>query len=182
MSIRVKNRGTGAGGKNTNANGLSHEKKVCLMSEFEIIKEEKLYNEIKFKGSSKTFKITRKAKFRKLLKESENTKVKAAHGCKEPDECYIDDTRKIIFIFEHKFQRCSGSVCEKIQTAEFKHYNYSRRYPDYKIVYSYILSSWFVDNCESELEYLKKKCIPVFINNSDNFKSDVVRMIINNKF
>ena len=28
-----------------------------------------------------------------------------AHGCKNPDECYIDEERKIMFIIEKKFQQ-----------------------------------------------------------------------------
>ena len=34
-------------------------------------------------------------------------------GCKEPDECYIDNANKTMFIIEKKFQQVSGSVCEK---------------------------------------------------------------------
>lgn len=37
------------------------------------------------------------------------------HGCKQPDECLIDENNKILFILEKKFQNNNGSVCEKIQ-------------------------------------------------------------------
>ena len=51
--------------------------------------------------------------------------MEKAHGCKNPDECYIDKESKNMFIIEKKFQQCSGSVCEKIQTPHFKKWQYS---------------------------------------------------------
>lgn len=177
MPIRVKNRGTGAGGKNTTKNGHKHEKNVSLSTEFNVIKQEKLYDEIVFKGYSRVFKFTKKAKFKKLMESKEDKRTPPGHGCKHPDECYIDETRKIIFILEHKYQQCSGSVCEKIQSGDFKVYNYSLRYPDYKIEYMYILSSWFLNNCQAALEYLEKKNIKVFFNNKPDFKNDICKVL-----
>lgn len=45
---RIKNRGTGAGGANTNANGLSYE--ALTMLPYDIIEEEENYMKIKFHG------------------------------------------------------------------------------------------------------------------------------------
>ena len=36
----IKNRGTGAGGSNTNKNGLSYEKKTLLNSQFDCVRKE----------------------------------------------------------------------------------------------------------------------------------------------
>ena len=49
-----------------------------------------------------------------------DTTINPAHGCKRPDECFINSETKIVFIIEKKFQKVGGSVCEKIQTPDFK--------------------------------------------------------------
>ena len=36
--------------------------------------------------------------------------ITKAHGCKNPDECYIDLENKVIFIIEKKFQQVPGSA------------------------------------------------------------------------
>ena len=53
-----------------------------------------------------------------------NNDITHAHGCKKPDECYIDEENKNIFIIEKKNQNGPGSVCEKIQTSDFKKWQY----------------------------------------------------------
>jgi len=77
------------------------------------------------------------------MKDEIDTDINQAHGCKHPDECYIDEESKNIFIIEKKFQQIPGSVCEKIQTAQFKRWQYSRTFPNYNIIYIYCLSDWF---------------------------------------
>ena len=104
-----------------------------------------------------------------------------AHGCKNPDECYIDETSKNIFIIEKKFQNVAGSVCEKIQTPDFKIWQYSRTFPTYSIVYIYCLSDWFKENCKAELEYLEYKKIPIFWGNDVNYKESIIEFMTNYK-
>lgn len=79
------------------------------------------------------------------------------HGCKEPDECYIHEESKNIFIIEKKRQSCPGSVCEKIQTGPFKFWQFKKLLPEYNIHYIYVLSKWFENNCKNELEYLDER-------------------------
>lgn len=105
--------------------------------------------------------------------------INKAHGCKNPDECYIDKENKIMFILEKKFQQVGGSVCEKIQTPDFKIWQYNRTFPEYTIIYIYCLSKWFENNCIAELEYLEYKNIPVFWGNDINYKSKIVKFITN---
>ena len=85
------------------------------------------------------------------------------------------------FIIEKKFQQCSGSVCEKIQTPDFKLWQYSRTFPDYTIIYIYCLSDWFKKNCKAELEYLDFKNIPYFWGISETYKDDIINFILNYK-
>jgi hypothetical protein len=222
MSTPTINRGTGAGGSKTNANGLPYEVLTDLETEYTIVKTEvsgestkikitpsaekyatdnkidienisgtgaggkilvgdvKKYKDargtpVKFKDSDTVFVRTQKTGLFKTLPPAEN--VDKAHGCKEPDECYINFSAKTLFILEKKFQECSGSVCEKIQTAPAKIDNYSDLFPEYKIVYFYCLCDWFKDNCKAELKYLKKTGVPVFWGSSPDYKKNVVEFI-----
>tara|TARA_B100001758_G_C18391382_1_gene603141 strand:+ start:1253 stop:1801 length:549 start_codon:yes stop_codon:yes gene_type:complete len=175
----IKNRGTGAGGSNTNKNGLSYEKKTLLNSHFECIRKENGFDLIKFKNSSTEFIKADKTKLFKFMKNTMNKEITPAHGCKRPDECFINNDKKIIFIIEKKFQKVGGSACEKIQTPDFKVWQYQRLFPNYKIVYIYCLSYWFKNNCKSELEYLLCKNVPVFWGDDEFYKEKLVCFMTN---
>jgi len=177
----IKNKGTGAGGSKTNENGIPYEKITDLDDKIIIIEKNKFSNIIKFNDNEKSFIKTKQANLFKCMKDKINTNIKKAHGCKNPDECYIDEEFKNIFIIEKKFQQCSGSVCEKIQTPDFKLWQYSRTFPDYTIIYVYCLSDWFKKNCIAELEYLNFKKIPYFWGSSETYKDDIINFILNYK-
>jgi hypothetical protein len=181
-SKEYKNKGTGAGGSNTNKNGLSYEKLTDLGDKLTTIPNENKYSsKIKFNGSEKSFIKTKQANLFKCMTKYTEPNITKAHGCKNPDECYIDEESKNIFIIEKKFQQCSGSVCEKIQTSDFKKWQYKRTFPEFNIVYIYCLSEWFRKNCIAELDYLKYKGVPVFWGSSITYKDDMVNFIINYK-
>jgi hypothetical protein len=136
---------------------------------------------IKFRDNEKTFIRTKKANLFKCMRDEIDINVKKAHGCKNPDECYIDKELRNIFIIEKKFQQCSGSVCEKIQTPDFKVWQYSRTFPTYNIIYIYCLSDWFKKNCIAELEYLDFKHIKYFWGSGETYKDDIISFIISYK-
>lgn len=179
--IKIKNKGTGAGGSNTNKNGLPYEKLTDLDDRTTILEKNKFSNKIIFNDSKKTFIKTKQSNLFKCMKNEMDINIKKGHGCKNPDECYIDKEFKNIFIIEKKFQQCSGSVCEKIQTPDFKLWQYSRTFPDYNIIYIYCLSDWFKKNCIAELEYLDFKNICYFWGSSETYKDDIINLIINYK-
>ena len=179
--IIIKNKGTGAGGSNTNKNGLLYEEITDLNDKLTIVNECKTSNKIKFNDIERIFIKTQQANLFKCMKDKMNRDIVKAHGCKNPDECYIDEELKNIFIIEKKFQQCSGSVCEKIQTPDFKLWQYSRTFPDYTIIYIYCLSDWFKKNCIAELEYLDFKKIPYFWGSSETYKDDIINFMINYK-
>lgn len=181
QETNIKNKGTGAGGSNTNKNGIPYEEITDLDDRITIIETNKFSNTIKFNDNEKSFIKTKQANLFKCMKDEINTNIKKAHGCKNPDECYIDKELKNMFIIEKKFQQCSGSVCEKIQTPDFKLWQYSRTFPNYNIIYMYCLSDWFKKNCIAELEYLDFKNISYFWGNSETFKDDIIKFIINYK-
>lgn len=175
----IKNKGTGAGGKNTNANGLPYEELTDLSTHYEFINSDS--KEICFKSHKKSFIIIKQGGLFSVMKDFMNHNVTKAHGCKNPDECYIDNINKHIFIIEKKFQQTSGSVCEKIQTADFKLWQYGRTFPYYKIVYIYCLSDWFKENCKAELEYLEEEDVPVFWGNDSEYKTKIIDFMVNYK-
>lgn len=175
------NKGKGAGGANTNKNGLSYEKLTDLEDRIKIKKRNKYGEEIIFYNNEKKFIKTKQSNFFKYMKDNIDKKIINGHGCKNPDECYIDEELKRIFIIEKKFQEKSGSVCEKIQTGEFKLWQYKRLFPEYNIVYMYCLSDWFKRNCKAELEYLDYKKISYFFGNNETYKDDIIKYIVSYK-
>ena len=244
----IKNKGTGAGGSTTNKNGLSYEEITKLDDRITIIEKNNFSSIIKFNDNKKLFTKTEQANLFKCMKDETNTNIEKAHGCKNPDECYIDKDLKNMFIIEKKFQQCSGSVsaelqqqdewramaaknaaaatqleqakarqdfvtanevketmamhekaqqeqykvweaqndelrsvCEKIQTPDFKLWQYSRTFQDYTIIYIFCLSDWFKKNCIAELEYLDFKKIPYFWGSSETYKDDIINFILNYK-
>ena len=158
-------------GSRTNKNGLKFESKTNL-SEY--------YDEthIKFIKDGPWFIIGHKNKLKKYMNAmGERSDVPDAHGCIQPDECYINENTHTIFIIEKKSQRTQGSACEKIQSSDFKKWQYARMYPNYKIVYIYCLSDWFKYNCKSELEYLRYKDVPVLFGDDADYKSKLIELL-----
>ena len=74
-------------------------------------------------------------------------------------------------------QIISGSVCEKIQTPDFKVWQYSRTFPSFTIQYIYCLSDWFKENCVAELEYLDFKGFKYFWGSSPSYKDDLISFL-----
>jgi len=134
---------------------------------------------IKFNGHRRYFVTTLKSGFEKYIEPYINKKICSMHGCKKPDEVYIDNKYKKIFIIEKKFQQVNGYVCEKIQTAIAKHWYYNKRIPTYEVIYMYCLSDWFKDNCIGELQMLKEFNIPVFFGNDENYKKYIIKFMMN---
>ena len=180
LVVNTTNRGTGAGGANTNRNGLPYEALTDLKTEYQVNNSEEYYQDITFNGCSNVvFKQTQQSKFFKAMAHAVNTEITKAHGCKRPDQGFIREDTKTIFIIEKKFQKGAGSICEKIQTPHMKLWQYGRTFPEYTIVYIYSLSDWFKTNCVAELEYLEHMNYPVFWGNSETYKKDIIDFIIN---
>tara|TARA_E500000178_G_scaffold342895_1_gene388802 strand:- start:86 stop:628 length:543 start_codon:yes stop_codon:yes gene_type:complete len=175
---KIINKGTGAGGSKTNTNGLPYEELTDLKDSYYVIEKIK-YNceKIKFHNYDNILVRCKKSSLFKIMNSEMDSSVKKAHGCKEPDECYINNLTKEIFIIEKKFQQCSGSVCEKIQTPHFKIWQYKRTFPNWKIVYIYCLADWFRDNCSAEIEYLTEFKVPLFWGSSGSYKKDIIDFI-----
>jgi hypothetical protein len=180
-NVNLKNKGTGAGGANTNKNGLQYEKKSDLSSLFTVIQSVKQYSEVTFNTDKDLtpFIYLKKKQFLKYLSSVIDKSIPIAHGCKEPDECYINEKTKTIFIIEKKYQQTTGSVCEKLQSAPVKKKHLLELFPTYNTVYIFCLSSWFKENCKLELSVLEEHGIPVFWGDSLTYKQDIIDYIVN---
>ena len=180
---KVKTKGAGAGGAKTNKNGLSYEAATDLITNCISLesKGNKSFCLIQFSTNGKKYKLAKQSKLFKCMEKAMQLNIYHAHGCKNPDECYIDEDDKIMYIIEKKFQQVGGSVCEKIQTPDFKIWQYSSLFPDYHIVYMYCLSDWFKINCKRELQYLEYKKIPVFWGDDVDYKTKMIDFIQNYK-
>lgn len=179
-STNLVNKGTGAGGANTNKNGLSYEDLTDLNTHIEVIKTNKNSTTIKFINyDTELEKPKGKTGLFKVLSEHLDKSVEKGHGCKQPDECYINMKNKKIYLIEKKFQQTNGSVIEKLQTPEFKIWNYKKMFKNFTIVYIYCLSDYFKENAKAELEYLEEKKISVYWGNSETYKNDIIHFMIN---
>lgn len=184
---KVKNRGTGAGGANTNRTGLSYEANTDLSTEYTLTTPEPNketcdtnHPYIKFKDSEKLFIKAGKRDLYKIMSDMNevNTELAPAAGCKYPDEAYVNIVDKHIYIIEKKFQQTSGSVDEKIQTGQFKQYHYSKLFPNFKVSYIYCLSNWFKKpDYKSVLEYLGENKIQVYWGNDPNYKNLITKYL-----
>ena len=164
------NRGLGAGGAMTNVNGLAYETLTDLKSMY--THDGKF---VTFHGYTKRFRCLTKSSFLKEVPSRSN--VKPMHGCKQPDESYVNLDESTIFIIEKKFQQTSGSVCEKIQTGDAKRFNFQQMFPTYEIHYTYCLSDWFRENCVAELDYLSSRGISVFWGSDPDYKNKMTSYI-----
>ena len=163
------------GGAKTNENGLGYETMTCLMSELQVVEKKKFGTVVKY--NNKELVECSKANLFKYLKKYLYQDVTHAHGCKHPDECYLDEKNKKIFILEKKFQMSTGSVCEKIQTHHFKKWQYSRLFKSHQISYVYVLSDWFRENCKAEVEYFDEMKITYFWGSDSDYKTKILNFL-----
>jgi hypothetical protein len=180
----IINKGTGAGGANTNKNGLSYEEITNLSTnyvEVGIVNNGKTKcKSIKFDSYDNVYISGNKSQlhsYMNFINEKNNTIIPAA-GCKEPDEYYIDNNTKQLFIIEKKNQNGNGSVDEKLQTCVFKKLHYSKLFPNYKIHYIYCLAEWFNrDEYKSVRDYINDNEIPLFWGSDVDYKTKIIKYI-----
>lgn len=169
FTLPTKNKGTGAGGANTNKSGKSFEIKTELKKFWNNIEN----NIISFSQRDRTYLYSHQSHFRKWMSSKgyicDNPSF--GNGCKNPDEVYIDEENKIVFWIEKKNQNVSGSVAEKLQTADFKRRNLMKNYPGWTIEYIFLLGGDHMkrENIKPELDYLDEIDVKYFF--SDQLES-----------
>ena len=200
VSKNKKNRGTGAGGANTNKSGLKFEEICSLECTHTVVEYLKQTNmkkykhcksnaeSVKFPNSDKTYMYLTKSMFKRYMNVHNYTSQfyidnpeYEYHGTKEPDDCYlyIHKDTKILFWIENKEQKGEGSVCEKLQGAKEKEKHLKDRYPQFTIVYILILGDILKEKCKGEIKGLKTNNIPVYYGSDKDFKTKIIDYIIN---
>ncbi len=191
ITVNQTNRGTGAGGANTTANGIKLENKTRNAYTSNFNKSKLIWESGKSKLEEGSFngderKLIRawgKAGFKQwdmmndFSKDMDDWMNRCLHGTKEPDDAFIDMISKVIYWIECKAQRNGkGSVCEKLQTYTNKIRNFKERYPEYTIKYIYVLDPYFKEECPREIKYMIEDNIPI-VWNDENFEETLMSVI-----
>ena len=181
----VINRGTGAGGAKTNENGIVLEKKVReglngYISIISTLPSNNKYKVEKVKITSRDDDYIRapEGAFKKWGEENSDKNISKLHGAKNPDDCFINLTKKTINWIEAKELTGQGSVCEKIQTYGNKIRNLKKRFPGWEIKYIYVLSRKFEYICPAEIQDLKDDCIDFIYADNPNLSEELLKVII----
>ena len=159
-SKRIVNKGTGAGGSQTNVSGLGWEQKTTnepnlIAQGFQMTRMGKgkslFYLSKLYEDSHKTVYYTSKAGFKKLVKSKFNVDL-----FREPDEAYIvhltEENTYTIWIIEKKNQNNPGSVEEKIlagYTIRAIYQTAFQEHPNVTIHYAFCISAYLKKNYTS---------------------------------
>ena len=115
------------GGSRTNRNGLHFEQTTSLNEAlrnagFEI----RDYYDVYFNGQLIGHSIN-KAEFSTVFLRANGINDRLINSKRwEPDEAFINESNRTVYIIEKKFQSKSGSVDEKLATFPFKIYEYQK--------------------------------------------------------
>ena len=179
VSTSIVNRGTGAGGSNTNASGLAFEKRTSLDECFDVVSENRNGKTVKFHDSDITLIRSEKGQFIRSMNDIRNSDIILASGCKQPDESFFNTAKSRAVIIEKKMQNKNGSVDEKIQTGAFKKFHYNTLYPQCNIAYAYCLSNWFKKKeYRSVIEYLRANGVYVFWGEDEDYKTKMKNFVL----
>lgn len=194
----IINKGTGAGGANTNKNGLKFEEKTNI----EKYLDNKKYNKIYMKESNKKcyyYKyddIENKQQIIYFTKGGFKMYFREYFDIctyKEPDEGYliIKDKKYHLKILEKKNQNVNGSVEEKLKTGNFVKQEYELMINDNSKKIKFDISFAFCVNkyLQDKLTYnspkyininkiMKKENIELFFGDSDNYFEKIYNWII----
>lgn len=173
-----------SGGARANKNGQEFEELTDLKNKYISTRphpKNNSFKRIKFYGFQKEYTVLRQYDFRKYLNAFYCLNLLEddfPHGCKRPDEAYVDEENNIIFFTEKKSQKTKGSVIEILQTAEWKTEQLTKIIPQFKIVYIYCLSEWIARKGKHEVAALKNKNFPVFITSGETHKDELIKFMI----
>ena len=183
-----KNKGTGAGGLNTNKNGLNFEDVTnthdFLLNKFQERKMDRKNFFYKKDNKTEIYWFTKKSKslFTKISKEKLNIK-----SIRNPDESIliIGKDKIDIFIIEKKNQNTEGSVDIKLWASPTlkREYVYIFNKPNITVHYILTLNNWLYTKFESDKEkwkFLRKEFkddIYVFNGNDKNYFEKIYKHI-----
>ncbi|GEM_PF-120334 len=158
------------GGSNTNRNGLHFEQATSLNTAlqnavFIIDNNFEVYDKNQLLGYS-----INQDEFSTIFLRQNGIDDRAINSKRwKPDEAFINEIDKTVYIIEKKFQHTSSSVDEKLATFPFKIREYRRLLDPigYDLVYIYLLSSdWFnVPKYQDYYDYMDELGCPHYFDN-----------------
>lgn len=169
---KIINKGTGAGGKNTNKNGKEWEQKTCNRSRlieqgYSEHKEGYLYK--KFDKYEILFLV--QSQLKNYLKKELNKSIE-----RKPDEAYIvkyNDGTITLKILEKKFQKVDGSVQDKLLGGSGIRREYEIHLgSNINVSYAFCINSYLkkkFSNKKAWKQILNENNIPVFYGEEDDY-------------
>jgi len=188
---KIINKGTGAGGANTNFNGIMFENKTSIENKLlENNFEKKIMNTNKYgyyyiKTNNENNKIIylTQSGFQSYFKENFNFNI-----YKKPDEAFVilNNNTFYIKILEKKNQNVEGSVEDKLKTGLFNKKEYEKIFKyeieknniifNYNISYGFCISKFLQEKFESNKikyniikEIMDEDGIKIFYGDNDNY-------------
>ncbi|MGN1275828.1 MAG: hypothetical protein ACI4UK_02410, partial [Floccifex sp.] len=136
---------TYGGGARTNANGLHFEQTTSLNEAlanggYRVASDGTVCN---LRGEIQGYSKSKHA-FIQFLKDND-VDLNINSDTLLPDDAFINTINETVYIIEKKFQNCSGSVDEKLQTCLYKKQQYEKLISQVNFCteYVYVLSDWF---------------------------------------
>lgn len=190
IPIKIINKGTGAGGAQTTANGLAFEQKTSIENKLltnnfaKIVMNKKNKNGYYLELKKEDIKITYVSQtgFKLYMKKEFDVDV-----CRKPDEAFIiyKDDKYYLKIIEKKNQNVDGSVEEKLKTGKFNIREYEKMLKHKFIVsYAFCISKFLQDKFESkELKYnimkeiLDEDDIKLFYGDNENYFDEIFEWV-----
>ncbi len=157
------------GGAQTNANGLEFERDTslddALLAAGYTIEESYVYDrDHNIIGLS----IPKNNLYKNFL-EKEKIDYRKYNSKKWlPDEAFLNNKTKTIYIIEKKYQQTSGSVDEKLPNCDFKKKEYEKLFNPLgiKVKYLYVFNNWFNHpQYKDVLEYILSVDCEYYFNN-----------------
>ena len=193
--MSIKNRGFGAGGKNTTLNGLSFEIKTSIekkllesnYNKIVINNKQKYGYYLEYKEENKQIIFLLQSGFKSYFKKKYNINI-----YKHPDEAFIiyNNDNIYIKIIEKKNQNVEGSVEDKLKTGLFNKKEYERMLKSLKninISYSFCVSKFLQNKFESNIikyknmkDILDEDNIKLFYGEEMNYNDNLLDWINKN--
>jgi hypothetical protein len=185
----IKNKGTGAGGKNTNKSGKSYEQTVdysnyLIFNGFESILNNK-YNYLSKSINNLEILFFQQRELKKYLYDNFNKKI-----FRIPDQAILKlykDKKPKLIIIEIKYQNTPGSVDDKLWAGIAIKKNYQYWLDNFDIEYNFILSTYLFNLInENKKKYnglkqlLEYENIKIFHGSDINFEENIYKSIIYN--
>lgn len=132
------------GGSQTNANGLQFEQETSLSTSLANAGYIVIGSDVFYNGEKIAVSAGKNTLYSLLQSFGVDYKTRISKKLLPDEALYILDQHRIVII-EKKFQKCAGSVDEKLQTCDFKKREYMRLFSGtgVGVDYIYVCNDWF---------------------------------------